>query len=239
MAESKPFVTETMAELYEQQGHRDEALRVYRALLEQRPNDAHIRSRIEQLEGKRGPTIRELLARVAARRPAQQSVIETQPASAPTEPATTPPEPVARPTEPEAQHAPAEPEAQPEPARARSDLLGQLFSHASVSGADENAAITLAAAFSNDGRANGGGSASQQLFGTPAHPASQDLSLDSVFGTQSATPPPASSFSFDQFFSERATAEQPAAGGRSTGEGQETKDDVARFTQWLEGLKQR
>jgi tetratricopeptide (TPR) repeat protein len=58
MAESKPFVTETMAELYEQQGHREEALRVYRALLEQRPNDATIRSRIEQLEGKRGPTIR-------------------------------------------------------------------------------------------------------------------------------------------------------------------------------------
>ncbi|MGA8212382.1 MAG: tetratricopeptide repeat protein, partial [Candidatus Sulfotelmatobacter sp.] len=34
------FVTETMAQLYLQQGHRDEALKVYRQLLAQRPNDS-------------------------------------------------------------------------------------------------------------------------------------------------------------------------------------------------------
>lgn len=245
MAESRPFVTETMAELYEQQGHRDEALRVYRALLDQRPNDQQIRSRIEQLEGKRGPTIRELLSRVATRRPPPQpapapdAVTAAQSASAqpvPAEPSPAQPAPQAAPAAPETAPPPP-PAAGAQTPKTRTDVLGQLFGNASVGGADENAAITLAAAFSNDGRGNGG-APSQPLTGTPAHPASKDLSLDAVFGAQSAQPP-ASSFSFDQFFSERATAEQPAAGVRNSSEGQETKDDVARFTQWLEGLKQR
>ena len=45
------FVTETMAELYLQQGFREEALNVYRQLLAQNPNDAALRSRVEHLEG--------------------------------------------------------------------------------------------------------------------------------------------------------------------------------------------
>lgn len=252
MAESKPFVTETMAELYEQQGHREEALRVYRALREQRPNDDHIRARIEQLEGKRGPTIRELLSRVAARRP-QVSAAPAQPSmdgagtAALAEPVAESQIARAAPPTPEpvsaapATETPAAPERPPErptlsPA-ARSDVLGQLFGSPNVSGADETAALTLAAAFSSDRRDNGSGT----LAGAPARPASKDLSLDAVFGAEGA-PPPASSFSFDQFFSQRATTEQPVPGKpgiEGGGSGQETKDDVAKFTQWLEGLKQR
>ena len=269
MAESKPFVTETMAELYEQQGHRDEALRVYRALIAQRPNDDHIRARIEQLEGKRGPTIRELLSRAAARRPSPAATqAESQPATTPAAElssavvASAPAAPTAHSNDalPSTQAAPADaatpstPNAPSTPTisgptaplptaaesmsrKPRNDGLGQLFASAPVGGADENAAVTLSAAFSNDGRANGGGSASH-LQGTPARPASKDLSLDAVFGTENAAPP-AGSFSFDQFFSERATAEQPSPGARNAVEGQETKEDTARFTQWLEGLKQR
>ncbi len=44
------FVTETMAELYLQQGFRDEALGVYRQLLEQNPYDDNLRERVLQLE---------------------------------------------------------------------------------------------------------------------------------------------------------------------------------------------
>ena len=44
------FVTETMAELYLQQGFRDEALQVYRQLAEQNPDDASLRERIAHLE---------------------------------------------------------------------------------------------------------------------------------------------------------------------------------------------
>lgn len=47
------FVTETMAELYLQQGFEDEALEVYRQLLAQRPDDAILRDRIEMLEASR------------------------------------------------------------------------------------------------------------------------------------------------------------------------------------------
>ena len=44
------FVTETMAELYLQQGFRVEAVAVYRELLAQNPGDDSLRERIEQLE---------------------------------------------------------------------------------------------------------------------------------------------------------------------------------------------
>ncbi|MFL5576303.1 MAG: tetratricopeptide repeat protein [Gemmatimonadaceae bacterium] len=44
------FVTETMAELYLQQGFRDEALSVYRQLLVQHPEDESLRDRVAQLE---------------------------------------------------------------------------------------------------------------------------------------------------------------------------------------------
>ena len=44
------FVTETMAELYLQQGFHDEALNVYRQLLAQNPRDQGLRERVWQLE---------------------------------------------------------------------------------------------------------------------------------------------------------------------------------------------
>ncbi|MBM3907877.1 MAG: hypothetical protein FJ363_07350 [Gemmatimonadetes bacterium] len=45
-----PFVTETMAELYLQQGFREEALGVYRQLLAQNPEDAGLAERVKHLE---------------------------------------------------------------------------------------------------------------------------------------------------------------------------------------------
>jgi hypothetical protein len=42
-------LTETMAELYLKQGHQQDALRVYQALLAHRPKDAKLRSKVEQL----------------------------------------------------------------------------------------------------------------------------------------------------------------------------------------------
>jgi hypothetical protein len=44
------FVTETMAELYLQQGFRNEALAVYRELLARNPTDASLHERVEQIE---------------------------------------------------------------------------------------------------------------------------------------------------------------------------------------------
>jgi tetratricopeptide (TPR) repeat protein len=49
-APSSAFVTETMAELYLQQGFRNEALDVYRKLAAQSPDDESLRRRIDELE---------------------------------------------------------------------------------------------------------------------------------------------------------------------------------------------
>jgi len=56
LSQAEPVLTETMAELYLKQGHQQDALRVYQALLAQRPNDARLRSRVEQLShgGRKG-----------------------------------------------------------------------------------------------------------------------------------------------------------------------------------------
>ena len=56
LSQAEPVVTETMAELYLKQGHLQDALRVYQALLAQRPTDARLKSKVEQLSsgGRRG-----------------------------------------------------------------------------------------------------------------------------------------------------------------------------------------
>ena len=46
----RPFVTETMAELYLRQGHRDQAMDVYRQLIEQSPRDESLREKLAALE---------------------------------------------------------------------------------------------------------------------------------------------------------------------------------------------
>jgi len=55
LSQAEPVLTETMAELYLKQGHQHDALRVYQALLAQRPHDAKLKSKIKQLStgGKR------------------------------------------------------------------------------------------------------------------------------------------------------------------------------------------
>jgi hypothetical protein len=49
LSQAEPVLTETMAELYLKQGHQEDALRVYQALLSQRPGDARLRAKIEHL----------------------------------------------------------------------------------------------------------------------------------------------------------------------------------------------
>src|SRR5205807_9843604 len=49
-----PFVTETMAQLYLEQGHRAEAIDIYRQLVAARPTDAALRGRLEAIEQRSG-----------------------------------------------------------------------------------------------------------------------------------------------------------------------------------------
>jgi hypothetical protein len=120
--------------------------------------------------------------------------------------------------------------------------MGAIFGNMRVLPADESAAMTLAAAFT---AANGGTPAqlaqpdSRELTGAPARPAGNELSLDTVFGASQPAPAAPSSFSFDQFFSKSATAEHPTNPEAPTSAASDAQNDVAKFTQWLEGLKQR
>ena len=77
LSRAEPVLTETMAELYLRQGHPEEALRVYQALLAKRPMDARLRGRVEALAGGgtrevghgTGETVQIFLKRILAGRP--------------------------------------------------------------------------------------------------------------------------------------------------------------------------
>lgn len=237
--DSGPFVTETMAELYLQQGHREEALRVYRALVDQRPNDPGLRAKVSHLEAElspqrapvypareapsmatgyaAGPTIREVLSLVALRRPGFRGEAPRQ------------------------NGAPAAEAAAGRAASFAPDAIGTIFGSPRISAEDESAAMALALAYLDlNGRERSPVEPERrEIAGAPARQAATELSLDSVFGTTEPRPPAApSSFSFDQFFSQRATS-QSATDEASRSGGPSSQNDVAQFTQWLEGLKQR
>ncbi len=82
LSRAEPVLTETMAELFLRQGHVDEALRVYRALLAQRPADARLQARIAAISsgGKpsSGQTVQAFLRAILAGRPG----MATEPATA-------------------------------------------------------------------------------------------------------------------------------------------------------------
>ena len=82
LSRAEPVLTETMAELYVKQGHQEEALRVYQALLARRPADARLRARVDALSGRgkreegrgkgvapTGPTVQAFLRAILAARP--------------------------------------------------------------------------------------------------------------------------------------------------------------------------
>jgi tetratricopeptide (TPR) repeat protein len=78
LSRAEPVLTETMAELYLRQGHPEDALRVYQALLAKRPADARLRGRVESLTGgggttdggsETGETVQVFLKRILAGRP--------------------------------------------------------------------------------------------------------------------------------------------------------------------------
>jgi tetratricopeptide (TPR) repeat protein len=50
--EQEPFETETLAEIYLEQGHRDKAVRIFERILKSEPENTRIRDRLETLRGK-------------------------------------------------------------------------------------------------------------------------------------------------------------------------------------------
>ena len=255
-SESSPsaaFVTETMAELYLQQGHRDEALSVYRQLVALHPHDEALRERIRMLElppappaataesepvDDTGPTIRDFLAALALCRPRATAVAAPAYEAAPA--THTRADAIADASPPSSARTP--PPA-PRTGDSVSGSLDALF--AGAEGARrETARSPLEVAFSADAadrpERKREDDASAPLRGRPATPAATELSLDHVF--RRATPGGGAQaqggFSFDQFFSQQAQNDaatptpEPARESASS-----ESDDIQQFNAWLEGLK--
>lgn len=211
------FVTETMAELYLQQGFREEALAVYRQLLAMNPDDTVLIERVAALEGASVP------------------VTESAADSAHEELRQAPPQRVdaagqsvrsflgvfARRRAPmrRRERAVAE-EALPPRDSALAALLG------SPQQDDESSAAVLAAAFVVPNVDT------ESLPGRPTRAAPTELSLGDVFGGRPATNA-ANAASFDEFFSTGGTD------GASESPLDEEGSDMVQFTAWLEGLKKK
>ena len=259
-AAQRPFVTETMAELYLKQGFRTEALAVYEQLSAASPSDERLAERVASLRtaaapsAAAGPPVREFFARFASRRPWERAAAAAPPSdndfdiAEPEVPAELPPEVIA------AEAAIATAESAPAPAEAHEERpvsdapaasastggsIDALFGNKPTATTEDSAASALSQAF-------GGSPDAPPIPGNPARPATGELTLDSVFregGARGARN--SQGFSFDQFFSHNAEGDRTSGGPSSeekpaSGEPAErTADDIEQFNSWLQGLKQR
>jgi len=217
LSRAEPVLTETMAELYLRQGHPDEALRVYRALLAQRPADGRLRARVEALSsgrergrgtgsggapGGRGLTVQAFLRALLAGRPGTTAA---------------PPGPIAAASSLDSAFGVAPSEAEPmpgEPTRAAPDN------------------ISLDQVFGDDSGRPSPGPEARVAAAAPAHPAPSPagFSFDEFFASgggpgappsAAATPPPAAA---------------PVSGARTKLPAEED-GALDQFQAWLKGLK--
>ncbi|MBK8249470.1 MAG: tetratricopeptide repeat protein [Gemmatimonadetes bacterium] len=219
-----PFVTETMAELYLQQGFDEEALAIYRQLLAQNPSDEILQARVASLEvGVRAPTITPLTS--PAQEPtgpsvrdffsaiALRGVTPADAAPAPTEAL----EPAAVRTTPSYSGVarPDEALTQPDAPAMSAGGLASMFRGQDPSEADESAALGLAGA-----------------FGVAAAPVAPELSLDTLFGQLPSAQADAVTSAVREGSSEPSDPLAPGPDG-------EANADIEQFTAWLEGLKKK
>ena len=243
---SKAFVTETMAELYVQQGHVEQALDVYRQLVKLHPDDSALAGRLRKLEENRaqelhgvpavpapqpvvatdaGPTIREFLELIADFRPSTGRAPGNQPSPpAPETPRAAPPE-TRQATSPSSSSV--------------GGSIHNLFAEAERSSADRAASPNNGAVAASPPPARAEPEPAP-IRGRPSTPAATELSLDHVF--RHATPATGtgsqSGFSFDQFFSQQAQQDVKATDAEPSVDASPGQaDDIQQFNAWLEGLK--
>ena len=242
LSRAEPVLTETMAELYLRQGHQEDALRVYQALLAQRPGDRRLRARVEALTfgGKReggrgtGESLQSFLKRILTGRP-RAPVSEPVP----------PPAAVAEsPLDSAFSVAPYQPEARPEIA-----APGEATRLAEDT-------ISLDSVFGEESPRSSGPSVEPPAHAAPPAPPAPST-------PSGAAPQQTGGFSFDQFFSAPPASAprtpSPVVGGsagggegglkapaRSSGGGGggprpraagEDEGDLDQFQAWLRGLK--
>ncbi len=217
LSQAEPVLTETMAELYLKQGHPEDALRVYRALLEQRPGDARLRSKVDRLSGggrKSAP------AAGVAQLSGQSAQAFLKGILAGRQPAPPPESTVAGSTlESAFAAAPAEPEAPSPPPGTPTRPAADSISLESVFG-DEGGQPSPAASPPAGGGGSGppaGGFSFDDFFGSPAAPSAPAPSGSGPAPSAPKPPPRASG----------PTAPPPAG----------EEGDLDQFQAWLKGLK--
>ena len=220
LSRAEPVLTETMAELYLRQGHQEDALRVYQALLAKRPADARLRGRVESLTGgvgttdggrETGETVQVFLKRILAGRPGAPA-----------------PQPSAPPARSPLDNAFAIAHSDPEP-----DPVPEVVSPGEATRPATDS-ISLDQVFGDEGSRSS--SAAPEV--TPPAPP-----------TPAPAPQETGGFSFDQFFSSTeqpagggevapASPQPPArsSGGRLRPP-VEDEGDLDQFQAWLRGLK--
>jgi hypothetical protein len=123
--------------------------------------------------------------------------------------------------------------------------IDALFDNRAATRSEDSAASALAQAF------GGATEETPTIAGRPAHTATGELRLDSVFRDAPARAQRVSQdFSFDQFFAGgEVAAERPSGGSKAITprdnpaaeppSGERGKDDIDQFNSWLQGLKPR
>jgi tetratricopeptide (TPR) repeat protein len=202
------FVTETMAELYLQQGFRNEALDVYRRLSAQAPDDSRLREKIAELEKPpaAATSSREASETSGARvSPLQRSAAAFFKSLASVEPPPPPP-----------------PDDSYSSEYAAWDAV--LSEAGEVSEPDDAAALALSNGFHSPVR-------SPTPLGSATRAADRKMSLHDIFGGSGQAEGSPTAGSLDAFFTpegERTNSPQGEEEGR---------EDLEAFNAWLEGLK--
>jgi hypothetical protein len=249
VSEPQAFVTETMAELYLQQGHLDSALDIYHRLVAQRPGDDQLYDRMRAIEDRvhgrssepmapepaskpvplyGGPTIRDFLRGLAEIRPAprdEQTVAELENGNG-VEYESHDEIPVHDDSPRSAYELGGEPNH-----NGSSDLIDEQHNEPAAveASAPTTPEVPVAAEMVDE-------PAADPLHGLPAHRATSELSLDHVFKGAAPVRSENEGFSFGRFFSPDASAADPKlpADGRVA---PAAPDDIAQFNTWLNGLK--
>jgi len=223
----EPFVNETMAQLYLQQGYRQLALRVYYQLAESRPNDQALKDRIAEIEAADQAAHPELQEAPAVDR----SAVDRSAADAP-------PPPLSRRREPVEAPPRAAPRAEPESIGARQPSIREFF-----------ATLGRRRPPRSGGNSGGGARPSNKAPSETAPSignAAPGASLDAVFAGATVSPADsraasrlAGAFSGASGTSRTSPPTPPMPTPRvnpRVPQVQESEEDVAKFRAWLDGL---
>ena len=215
-----PFVTETMAELYLQQGFHDEALSVYRQLLARDPNDTALADRVRALESGASSSVVPDAVVLKPASPASESARSFFARFANRAARGEAPQPTAPGSQGQGPTVAMAGAALPDEAMTRPDAptLTHMFSGHDLPDGDVRAATTLASAFGPGSEAPGGELSLERLFRDVPARSPGAVTLGDV-GTHSSSQKP------------DASAASPAEG--------EAPADYEQFTAWLEGLKKK